>query len=296
MRALIWLALMAAVSSLAYTALCLSAPLQGEAHFIEWATTEEAEILEWAMSSWSPNKFLPSGAFSPTEMGQVKVAEDSVFCPLTTSSQSKGTRTLWLAQGPEGYKIQEHLTWSVPFYRRGWHRLKGQTDRVAPMARTMKEHVVRKAAAPTDVLPYRDMAFVPVSRTFPLDSLKIQKMARFGGDSLPLWCFSFPSVGVRQFQWARKVERSYLDSTLLHDGEGWSITADTCAVWEGLSGLGTASVLFELLTDSVKLHDTVPPTWGIRIPARELHDESRTAPKLKTATLFRWMGGSVNGR
>lgn len=296
MRALGWLGLIGAVSALAYAALCLSAPFKAEAHYVEWLTPEDAVVLSWAMSTWAPQDWMPSDALSGQEWGNVKVYGDSMQCPLTTAGSIVGTRSLWVTQAPEGQKLREHLSWSVPFYLRGWERLRGQAGKPAPMGRSVLEQVALQALQPTAQLQWEGGAFVAVSKPFDEDALMLQEPDSLGADSFALWCCSMPTNRGRKWQWVQGVEHTYLDSVLASGGKGWSSAADTLDVWEALSGATAALTLLDLLEHPVQTQDSLVSIWAIRHDNRQKRPENRTAPGPETATLFHFSRAKISGQ
>lgn len=296
MRALGWLGLLGAVAVLAYTALCLSAPFKAEAHHIEWLTPEEAVMVDWALSSWSPQQWLPAGTVSDRGLESVTVMGDSVHCPLTTSGGGVGSRWLWLDQGPEGPKLQEHLSWSVPFYLRGWERLQGEASKARPIGRTMKAQVVSQALQSAVELTWNGGAFVAVSSPFVIDPINLQEPDSLGGDSVPLWCWSIAASEGRKWQWMQQVEPLHLDSVLAAGGLGWSATADTLPIWEALPNASTSLVLLDLLQGENSPQDSLAPVWAMRWSQGRPQLQSKTAPQSKTTTLFQFKRAKISGR
>jgi|GEM_PF-1420727 len=296
MRALGWLALMGFVSALAYGALCLSAPFKAEAHFIEWLTPEEEVVLHWAMSTWPPQDWMPTEALTGEEWGSVAVYGDSMQCPLTTTGSGVGSRSLWIAQGPEGHKLQEHLSWSVPFYLRGWERLRGQASKPAPMGGLVLEQVALRALQPTAQIQWEGGAFVAVSKPFDADALMLEEPDSLGGDSVALWCCSMPTHQGRKWQWVKGVEHTYLDSVLAAGGKGWSSGSDTLEVWEALSDANAGRTLLNLLERPVQTQDSLVSIWAFRQDNRQKRPENRTAPGSETATLFHFKRARISGQ
>jgi len=296
MRAMGWLGLMVAVAALAYTALCLSAPLKDEAHHIEWLSEEEALILNWATSSWSSKQLWPSEVLSKSVWDDVQVAAGSIECPLEGIAYGTGTRKLRLTQSAEGNKLQERVTRSVPFYLRGWEKLRGNKGAVAPIGRSLIAHIKAQSAFPTARAPWDGGAFVPVSLPFKADTAGFQAPVGNGDETARLWCFSFPSDGPRYWQWAEETSAGTLDSALANGGKGWALSADTLALWEALPNAASALAILHHVKRSVEPRDTLEPIWVIQVNALRPNAESRTAPKSETATLFQFDGLKISGQ
>ena len=296
MRALGWLGLIGAVAVLAYSALCLSVPFKVEAHYTERLQPEEAVLLHWAMTSWPPQDWWPSDAMADSDWTGVMINGDSVQCALTTVAGGRGTRTLWITQGPEGQKLHEHLIWKVPFFLRGLGRLKGQSRKPGSMGRSVILEVLRKAQRPSVQLPWGGGAFVPVSLTFDRNLDHFQAPDSLSADAATLWCWSWPTTEGEKWQWMQEVDETHLDSVLAAGGEGWSAMEDTLDVWEMLPSAESALALLDVLEGTLDPADSAGSVWAMRWSDRTEKDQNETAPQSETTALFRFKRTKISER
>ena len=295
MRALGWLGLMAAVCVLSYTALCLSVPFKAEAHYIEWLTPEEDAMFHWATSSWPSDQLWPREFLAKSVWDSAQVAEDSLWCPLEPVAHGTGTRKLWISRNPEGSKLQEHVNWRVPLFWRGWEMLQGHEVMVAPVGRLWKAHIEAQSSLATARATWNGGAFVSISLPFVADNAGFQTPEKAEQKVAPLWCFSFPSQGPRRWQWAAETNAAVLDSTLAAGGQGWTMDADTLALWDAFPSAASAGMLLDHVSSTLPV-DSLEPVWAIRINNAQNEAQSRTAPKSKTATLFRFKASKISER